>query len=203
MDAAYKKYCAKIGIAWAICFVVFFFLYMLMLAPQKKAKQALQKQLAEKKEMHELAMKATKKENKANLDEQLEQLRNQLGDIVLDFEDSTNLTFVISRIATEKQVSSFSIEAEKQGSSVSRHSKQAQLRNIYECSFDVSFQAANFNQFASLLNTLERNRPPIFINDFTITRADKAGSEHRVKMNLTVFIRKKQQVSVAKLIGEK
>ena len=199
MEASYKKYCTKIGISWAICFVVFFFLYMLILAPQKKTKQSLQKQLAEKKQMHELAMKATKKENKEMLDEQLEQMRNEIRNLVLDFEDSTNLTFVISRIATEKQVSSFSIEAEKKSSSVARHNKKAEFKHIYECKFNVSFQAANFNQFASLLNTLERNKPPIFINDFTITRADKAGAEHRVKMNLAVFIRQKEPVSVAKL----
>jgi hypothetical protein len=46
-----------------------------MLAPQKNSKEQLKKQLEEKKQMHNSALKAAQKETKAQLDEQLEHLR--------------------------------------------------------------------------------------------------------------------------------
>jgi inactivated superfamily I helicase len=159
-----------------------------MLAPQKNSKEQLEKQLAEKKQMCDSALKTAQKETKIQLNEQIEHSRNKLKNFVIDFEDSANLTFDISQIANKKEVTSFSIETKKDRSGDSATSD----KYISESHIDISFLTASFNQFAALLNALERHRPVIFVDKFAITRSDKSSSEHQVKMDLAVFVRKKQ-----------
>ena len=188
MKSVYGKYFTKVALIWTGRFILFFFAYMLMLAPQKNSKEQLKKQLEEKKQMYNSALKATQKETKAQLDEQLEHLRNRLKNFAIDFEDSADLTFDISQIANGKEVTSFSIETKKDSGRETAKSD----KYISESHIDISFSTADFNQFAALLNTLERHRPVIFVDKFAITRSDKGSSEHQVKMNLAVFVRKIQ-----------
>jgi len=189
MKSVYGRYFKKVALIWTSCFVLFFFVYMLMLAPQKSSKEQLRKQLEEKKQMYNSALKATEKETQIQLKEQIEQSRNRLKDFVIDFENATNLTFDISQIASEKAVTSFSIETNKKDSSEGQAKSD---KYIFESSIDISFLTAGFNQFAALLNALERHQPVIFVDRFVITRSDKDSSSRQVKMNLAVFVRKIQ-----------
>jgi len=63
---------------------------------------------------------------------------------------------------------------------------------IYENYIDISFNAG-FSQFAALLNALERHWPVVFVDKFTITRSRQDNLERPVTMNLTVFVKKKQE----------
>lgn len=155
-----------------------------MLAPQKNRIEQLEKKLEEKKQMCDSALKASQRETRIQLNEQIEQLQSKLKNFVIDFKESTNLTFDISQIANEKEVTSFSIETKK-GAGGDKKDKY-----VSESLINISFSTVDFNQFAALLNALERHRPVIFVDRFAITRSDKGSSEHRVKMNLAFFIRK-------------
>ena len=196
MNSVYGKHFTKTAIVWTACFVLLFIAHMAMLAPQRNTRRNLEQQLAEKKQIHNSALNAAKKETKEQLNKEIEDLRNKLKDFIIDFENSTNLTFDISRIANEKNVSSFSIETEK---TRSKKDKKSENKHVFESEYDVSFLVRSFNQFATLLTDLERHRPAIFIDKFSIYRSDREDSEHRVKMNLTVFIKNEQPVSIAKL----
>ena len=189
MNSIYGKYLTRVALMWAGCFTLFFFVYMLMLAPQQNSKEQLKKQLEEKKQIYDSAMKATQKDAQAQFKEQIEQLRNRLKDFVTDFEDAANLTFDISQIASEKAVSSFNIESSRKSS---RMGEVTSDKYIFENCIDISFSADGFNQFAALLNALERHRPVIFVDRFIITRSDKSSAGSQVKMDLAVFVRKIQ-----------
>jgi preprotein translocase subunit YajC len=189
MDPIYKKYFIKVALIWAGCFVLFLFVYMLVLSPQKKSKKQIANQLAEKKRMYESVLKATQEETQIQLNEQIERLQNSLRDFVIDFEDSANLTFDISRIANEKEVASFSIKTkdkEKRGSSAI-----PDYDYMFENHIDVKF-TGGFNQFAGLLNALERHRPVVFVDRFVIARSKRGNLGHEVRMDLAVFVRKRQ-----------
>jgi hypothetical protein len=188
MNSIDIRYLTRVGLIWAGCFALFFFVYMLVLAPQEKNKEQLRKQLKEKKQMYDTALKATQKEAQDQLSEQTGQLRNRLKDFVIDFEDTANLTFDISQIAGEKAVTSFSIETKKD----SEGEQSTSDKYIFESGIRISFLTESFNQFAALLNALERHQPVIFVDRFVITRADKSGSGNQVRMNLSVFVRKTQ-----------
>jgi Tfp pilus assembly protein PilO len=189
MKSIYGKYFKRVAFIWGGCFVVFFLAYMFMLAPQKSSKEELRKQLEEKKKRHDYAVKATEKETQDQLKKQIKQLRNRLKDFVVDFEDATNLTFDISQIANDKAVTSFSIETSKKSSGGDQASSD---KYIFESRIDISFSAASFNQFAALLNALERHKPVIFVDRFAITRSDNDNSGRQVKMDLAVFVEKIQ-----------
>ncbi len=188
MRSVYRTYFTKVALIWAGCSVLLFFAHMFILVPQQSSKKWLEKQLLGRKRMYSSALKAAQKETKIQLNKQIENLRNRLRSFVIDFKDSTNLTFDISRIANEKEVASFSIEPK---SDISRSTTTPDYKYIFESCFDVSFLTADFNQFAALLNALERHQPAILVDRFAITRSDK-GIGHQVNMNLAVFVRKKQ-----------
>ena len=187
MKLIYRKYIATLALVWAGCFVLFFFVYMIVLTPQKKAKTEVEKEIAEKKRIYNSALKASRQDTKIRLSQQLEHLKDGLKDFVVDFEDSTNLIFDISQIANEKKVGSFGIKAKD----IRRGSTVPKCKYIYENHIDISF-TAGFNQFATFLNALERNRPVLFVDEFKITRSDEDNSSHPVNMNLSVFVRKRQ-----------
>ena len=182
-----KKRYTTIACIWAGCFVLFLAVYMLVLLPQKKQSKRIETQLLETKQRHEAALEAGKEQTRQRLIRQIEQLQEKLGDYTVDSENAANLTFDISQIANEKKVNGFSVRSfDKPGGSLLPDCKQ-----LGENQIDVSFKAG-FNQFAEFLNALERHRPVVFINEFSITRARKGTAEHDVAMNLAVFVRKQE-----------
>lgn len=187
MKSVYKK-CLTCLAIWAVCFILFWFVYMLVLSGQRKTKLRFEKQLTETKQMYEFVKRASGEQTRARLNSRLEELRSILGEFVIDFEDSANLVFDISRMANEKGLGSFRIGSrEKAGGS-----EIPTCKYICENHIDISF-TAGFNQFASFLNALERHRPVIFVDGFKITREDKNPGGHKVDMNLTVFVKKRPE----------
>ncbi len=183
----HKKYLTTAGLIWAACFVLLLLAYMLALAPQKNYKKHIENELAERKQVYESALRAAQKETKIRLNEEIERLRSRLKDFVIDFEDSTDLTFDISQIANEKKVASFSNKVKKSGGL----SAIPDCKYIFENHIIVSF-IGNFNQFATFLNALERHRPVIFVDKFTITRSGQDSSVYRVSLNVSALVKKQQ-----------
>lgn len=187
MKPIYKKYLTKAALIWAGCFILFFFIYILMLAPQGKNRKRIEKQLAEKKQTYHLAQEATQEETKIQLNEQLKHLQERFKDFVIDLEDVANLTFDISQIAKEKSLNSFSIKSEdtRGGPSI------FDGKYLSENHFAVNF-TGSFNQFATFLNALERHRPVVFVDRLKITHSRQENSDHKVDMDLAVYVRKRQ-----------
>ncbi len=188
MKSAYRKYAAIIVPIWIGCFILLFCAYMFLLAPQKKSKERIEKEFAEAKQTYERTVSAANDEAKADLNKQIEDLRDRLGQFVIESQDSADLTFDISEIANEKQVTAFSIKSRnKQGTSAKLDGNHISEKHIH-----ISF-TAGFHQFASFLNALERSRPVLLIDKFMITRSDSETSGHQVDMDLAVFVRKQQE----------
>ena len=191
------------GIIWAACFVAFLLAYILVLGPQKKHEKRIESKLNESKQVYESALRAAQKETKIRLNEQIQRLQSRLQDFVIDFEDSANLTFDISQIANEKNVASFSIKSkDSQGLSTI-----PEFKYICENHIVISF-IGGFNQFATFLNALERHRPVIFVDKFTITRSGQDDSGYQVSLNVAAFVKKQQDGKTAdkgsmKLYGKK
>lgn len=188
----HKKYLTKAAIAWAACLVLFLLVYMVVLRPQNLKRRHLDGMLAEKKQSFEAAQTAAQESTQAQLREQIRQLQERLHDFVIDFEDSANLTFDIGQIAMEKNVASFSVK-----SKISRAASAApELKHISEDHIDISF-IAGFHQFATFVNSLERHRPVLFVNEFTITRSNRNDSVYEVTLDVAAFVKKQQDVKTA------
>ena len=176
------------ALIWSGCFVLLFIMHMMLLSPQKSIKEELEKQLAEKEQLYNSAFRMSQEEMKAQLKNETKKLQDELGNFVIDFEDSANLTFDISRIANERKVGSFSIKT-KDGRGGSTLSDCEQLN---EDEIEIRFTTNNFNQFATFLNALERHQPVIFVDKFTMSRSNQSDEGHKVSMNLSAFVKKRR-----------
>ena len=129
----------------------------------------------------------THEETRIRLNKQVQQLRDKLHDFVTDSEGSADLTFDISQIASDKEVSSFSIKSKDK-----RGGKQVtDSQHISETRIGVGF-TARFNQFAAFINALERHRPVVFVDRFKITRSKQEDSANKVNAELTVLVRTRE-----------
>lgn len=187
MKGIYRKYLATVALIWAGCLILLFLLYMLVIVPQQKSKSNTEKQLAETKQKYDQTMRATKDESKTQLREEIERLKGRLQQFAIEPEQSADLTFDISQIANDNQVSSFSIRSKDKAAA----SKIPNCEYIEEKHIHISF-SASFDQFARFLNALERNEPTLFVDSFTITRSEGDDSGHEVTMDLAVIVRTEQ-----------
>jgi Tfp pilus assembly protein PilO len=183
----HKKCLKTAGLIWSACIIAFLFVYIFVLGPQRDYKRSIENKLAEKQKAYESALRAARKETKIELNKQIAHLRSRLKDFVIDFDDSANLTFDISQIASEKQVASFSIKS-RDGRGLSTI---PDCKYICENQINISF-TGGFNQFAEFLNALERHRPVLFINKFTIIRLREDDSGYHVSLNVAALVRKQQ-----------
>ena len=185
MKSIYRKY-FKIGILfWAVCFIVLFLSYLLVLAPQERRRRMTERKLADTKLLAQSAREAAQERNKNMLLEQLSNSGNRLKDFVIDQENANNLTFDIGRISSDIKLNSFSsIFTGSEGTI-----KTDKYKHIIARQISVNFNSS-FNKFAVFLNTLERSRPVIFIDTFSITRSGESDSGHKVDMKLAVLVGK-------------
>ncbi|KPJ66765.1 MAG: hypothetical protein AMJ43_07095 [Coxiella sp. DG_40] len=190
MKSIYNKHLKTLALIWIGCFVLSIFVYILVLAPQKKTQKNIEKQLTEIKQIYDSTKEAAQQKNQIQMKEQIEQLRSRLNDFVIESDDSANLTLDISQIASEKKLDSFMIKTKESR----ENSAIPDCKHITEDRIDIGFNAG-FNQFAAFLNALERHQPVVFIDTFSITRSKQDGLGHKVNMNLAVFARKWQEKS--------
>ncbi|MHC4230716.1 MAG: hypothetical protein ACYSW0_25040 [Planctomycetota bacterium] len=185
MKSIYRKY-IKMGISvWAGCFIVFLLSYVVVLAPQEKLKARTESQFAEARRTALAAKEAAREENKIKLKEQAANLDKRLQEFIIEEADTANLTFDIDRISNTIKLDSSSINTMgSQGIVEIENCEYLFARQI-----NVDF-ASSFSKFAAFLNALERNRPVIFIDTFTITRARENNLSHSVSMKLAVLVGK-------------
>jgi Tfp pilus assembly protein PilO len=183
-----KKLYTIVALIWAGSLVLSVLAYIVVLSPQQKRKQEVETEFAKTKQKYDSVIEMSQEETKARFREELESLKNKLKDFAVDFEDSPNLTFDISQIANEKKVESFSIKTQEN----SINSVKLGLKYLQENEIIINF-AGDFNQFATFLNTLERSRPAVFVDNFKITRSQRDELGHKVNMKLAVFVRKQQE----------
>jgi hypothetical protein len=188
----HKKYLAKAAIVWAACLMLFAVAYGMVLRPQRIAEKRLEKKLTEKKQLYESAQRASQQATQTRLNEQIKQLRDRLHDFVIDFEDSANLTFDVGQIANEEKVASFSVKGKE------KHTTSAtpDCNCIHENHMDISF-ISGFYQFATFVNALERHKPVLFVNEFTLTRSNQNNSVYEATLDVAALVKKPQDRETA------
>ena len=182
----YAKFIVTTILCWAGCSVVFALVYLLFLGPQNRKLSEIQDKLTETKQLCEAAEKATTQAAQEELSKQLANIKSKINDYVIDEKDSADMTFAISKIASEKNVSEFNIRTSDQ------QTQNTTYKNIFERRIEVDF-TSGFNQFAGFLNTLERNQPVVFVDNFRMSRSNENPSGHKFNMALVVLVRKKAE----------
>jgi len=195
MKTRRKDYIKKVFFLWLICFFVFLVVYLLLIGPQKNRVERVHKILMETKQVYEKSLAASQKKNQTMYQKKLEKLGKKLHTFVVDTEDTANLTLDISEIANKKNISSFSIE--EQGKLADNNSKISGCERITENFIKIAF-SADFADFATFLNAMERHRPVVFVDMFEISRSYHDDSKPKAEMELSIFVRKQTSTIVSK-----
>lgn len=187
MKAVNKRYLTTIVSIWFGFFILLLLVNLIVLMPQRNRSKHLEKQVSEKKRIFEQALEVGDYDNQLRLDKEIKQLRSELDRFVNAFDNLSNLTFEIRQIAGKGNVDSFSIKAKDgyKGLAIPH------CNYIRESRIDTSF-LSDFNQFANFINSLERHKPVIFVDTFTVKRSDKQNIAHKARVNLSVFVKKPQ-----------
>ncbi|HBG28256.1 MAG: hypothetical protein A2Y10_09685 [Planctomycetes bacterium GWF2_41_51] len=192
MKTKNQNYFRGIFFIWVLCFFLLLAVYLLILRPAQQNSRLLEKRLAEKKQIYDMIIQTEQKQTMNLMRQELDNRKEGLNKYVIEPKKMSDLIFNISQIANEKKVDSFNIKGIETGKS----SSSSKSKYITEDYIDVSFETSFIN-FASILNSLERNAPIVFIDKFSIIRGDDKPAAGKVKMNLAVFVSQKNISSLS------
>ncbi len=187
MKRIHKRYLKTISLTWVSSLVLLVLGYLTVLGPHGRVVRDMSRELSDKEQAYNEAVEASQQHMKDRLAERLEQARDRIGDFVVDFEESANVTFDIGRVVDELKIGSFNIKA-RSGDRAGSIETNYVTENEVEITFD-----ADFTQFASLLNTVERHRPVLFVERFNISPPSQLEGKPHVTMNLVYLVRKPQE----------
>lgn len=186
------KYLKGAAVIWGICFIFFVLVFMFVLRPQSKRLTVIETEANQKKLEVDAAREAAEEKTREKLNEQIENLRAQLGNFVIDSEDIQDvggqIRNIFVNVGLNLTLNSFSMDLQS-SRSIGTFSD---CKYVYGHPISVNF-TASFNQFATFLNDLEKNKSVIFIDTFSINKSDK-GSSHKVNMQLAVLVKRAEQI---------
>jgi len=180
-----NRYLAIVAAAWVPCLALAVAFWLLAVRPQMLRARALETKLEEAKKLYVVAQAAAKKADQARMAETVQALRCRVSDFAVELEAAPDLVFEIAQLASDTGVESFAMRPRtKQGLAAVRG-----CDHIGEKRIDVSF-TSRFHGFAALLNALERHRPVLFVESFTISHSRLQSAEPQVNMELAVLVEK-------------
>lgn len=192
MKSNIAKYIKLAALIWSCCFIVFLLVFLLVLSPLNRHRTQVESEFKKVKSDADSALLASEEETKIRLNEQIQDLNDTLGNFVIESENTSNLIYQISGISNEIELKAFQITPTGQNISTFDNCKYISGQ-LYQVGF-----IASFNQFATFLNALERYRPVIFIDTFSITRSRQGENSHTVDMQLAILVLKNEKAKKAK-----
>jgi Tfp pilus assembly protein PilO len=188
MNSVYRTYLKSAAIIWGLCLAVFVLVFVFILMPQEKLRETTEQQYNEIKSEADTALIVSQESQIAKLNKQIEDMNNRINDFLFTPVEVANLTFDISRISQNIGLGGFGIS----GTGSERMLLYDNCKYLFARSIPVSFNAG-FNEFAAFVNALEKHRPVIFINTFSINRSQQTNGENKVDMELVVLVAKDQK----------
>ncbi len=184
MKLIHKKFIAMLGLLWGCSLMAMGGIHFFLLEPQQETLRILESELAEVKEEYRKCEDIGRSEVRRGWERRIEQLGRYLGDYVANPEELDKLVFGISKIGAEVGVKGFFSEAIGEDS----YSVMSNYEYIGVSSTSVEFNGS-FSQLAQFINLLERFRPVIFVDEFTIRRVLSEGNKNKVDILFNVFVR--------------
>lgn len=183
MRSGAKKSLILLSVVWVATIGLMVYGYIFVLGPQFAEIRELDDQIAASGRELVDARVSLPKRVEADLREKLSAANEKLSKFIVSPEESFDFTMNINRIAKQSEVSEFSSTHRISDS----YGAINECEHIVEGRMHVTF-TASFNQFASFINLLERNRPVIFVDSFKIIRSEANDGWHEVDMILTFFV---------------
>jgi hypothetical protein len=192
MKSNTKQYLKVTAFIWSCCIIVFVLVFLLVLLPQRREKNRIENEYRKIESSASEAFLAAQEQTKDRLKEHIKELNERLGDFVIVPGSTSNLTYEISGISNKLGLNSFQVAPV--GESIMALDDCKYISGQF---FNVSF-TASFSKFANFLNVLERYRPFIYVDTFSITRSRQDSMEHDIHMQLAVLVAKNEKAEDVK-----
>ena len=184
MKPIYKRYLKILLVLWGGSFAVLTVLYLFLLLPQNNILNFSKDELRRLNIEYQTAKTTSSPETRAKQKAEIQELNKTLNTFVTNYNNLDNLTFSISRIASDIRVDTFA----NKGSNSDSYLKIPTCKHVGFIDATISFRAT-FNKFVVFINTLERHNPVIFIDELTIIQQHQGGSRHKAEIFLNFLIK--------------
>jgi len=178
------KYFITVGAVWGLWLSGMILTYLLVVQPQHRTLAQVQKDFTVSNEQYNLAQTAQREDTQKHMAEKLEGVREFVRTFVINPTESSQLTFIISQLAGQCRLGNFTTKVKENAGSLN---EQENLK-IGEGWLELTF-SSTFNQFATFLNSLEMNRPVVFVESAAIKRSD-SGSLHDARVLISYLMDK-------------
>ncbi len=195
MDSAYKRYFKAVALIWTGCFGLLALVYVFAFLPQKEVFAQTGIDLAKVQEKYVTVKDAASEKEQERLKSEIKNLEIKLDDFVVDVNNVNSAILSINQIIKEIEVGVFTqVRTVKPGE---RYEKIPGCQSLGRVSCRITF-TGSFNQFAKIINILERHKPIVFVDKFEVAKSLK-GNDHRVDMTWTIFVREPVEVNAGEV----
>ena len=178
---------------WVCGVVLLILFHSYIIGGQEQAMEEITQQIAEKERHRQLLQNESLSAWEAKQKASLQTRRDTVDEYVGDFNDSSSLTFLLSAIAREANVDSFSSKSGKGGTDVGTEA----CKYIKEQHASVSFSGV-FADFVSFVNALERNEPVVFVDKFSVEPQSGQSVNVDADMSLSVFVKRRVDSAITR-----
>jgi len=184
MNPVHRKTLMILVLLWGGALIVFVAIHMFLMLPQRKESTLLGEKLMQKQLMYDSSRAAASEWARGILTQKVKELTGELDRFVAEVDELDGIWFSVSGIADEIGVDTF----QSRGIDSESYSLMPNCYDIGTASLEVHF-SGSFRKFAKFVNQLERYKPVVFIDNFTISRSRKEDSPPETKLILSVFVR--------------
>lgn len=185
MKPIYKKWLVVLTLLWGFPAAALIFANGLVLGPQRKAVKHVEAELKEKSQLYNSYMLTSSVPAREIRARKIAKVTEQLEQFVTDIDNLDNLTFKISELATNCGVRSF----KSQGLDDGAFSTMTNYDRLGRMTLLMDF-GSSFNELARLISLLERHKPIVIVDRFTIMRSSDQSNTHRMNIYLSVYVRR-------------
>lgn len=185
MKPIYKKWLVVLMLLWGFPAAALIFANGLVLGPQRKMVKHVEAELKEKSQLYDSYMLTSSVPVREVRAKKIAKITKQLDQFVTNTDTLDDLTFNISKLASNCGVSSFKSKGLDDGA----FSTMANYDRLGRMTLFMDF-GSSFNEFARLINLLERHEPIVIVNRFMIMRSLDQSGIHRMNIHLSVYVRR-------------
>jgi hypothetical protein len=181
---------------WVPCFTLAAVAGLFVLGPQSRRVQDLDAQLAAERRLYNLALVAANPEAQGRLTAAVDKLNRRVFDFAVSWEGADTLALGIVQVANQMGLGSFSMRPRGR----QEFEPAPSCDYLGEKQIDVTF-TASFPAFAAFMNAMERYRPVLFVETFTILRPQLQSSEPQANLQLVLLVEKPQNGKARPAVG--
>ncbi len=191
MNLMARKYIKTAIMFWGLCLVILVPVVLLVIKPQMERIKSLRNQYNEKNIQTEKIKVETEESTILELQKKIDNLKAEYDRFVVPSQSAIQ---TLALIEIDKMCKDIGLDAYIDPWNSGEVQAFSECKYVRGQLIKVTFNAT-FNEFAKLLNNLERFKSVIFIDGFSVTKSQENEGKQRIEMSLAVLVAKPQKGS--------